>query len=201
MRHLYIIFATLFSLLFLSGCASSNLSYEKEQLQLQVNNAHLQLHGKKLKQKNENFSTLFLSQQLLHLDDGSIVMYEKAQTDLEYQFDPTTPRSLAIIFDAKSMRKIYENTLLFGYQIVLQDNRVLNIIVSQMYDQELKMVYGMSTQKFNTILKALDPDAPSAINTQCINLRYENHPILSRWTTYKVHIVPLVVPIPLFTRL
>ncbi len=194
--------ATLSSALILSGCANpSKLSYKNEQLQLQVNDAHLQLHGTQLKQQRENFSTLFLTQDLLRLDDGSIVMYENAQTDIQYQFDPTTTRSIGIIFDARSVNKVYENSLLFAYQVVLKDNRVLNMIVSQGYDQELIMVYGMSTSKLNSMLRELDPNAPSAYYKNSINLNNEKNPLMSRWTTYKIHIVPLIIPLRRMGRL
>lgn len=201
MKHVNIIIITFLSALLLNSCAPSSLSYSNEQLQIQVNDAYLQLNGTKLKQQRENFSTLFLTQNLLRLDDGSIVMYENAQTDLQYQFDPTTTRSIRIIFDAKSINKVYENALLFAYQVVLQDNRVLNIIVSQAYDQELKMVYGMSTPKLNSMLRKLDPKAPSAYYENSINLNNERNPLMSRWTTYKIHIIPLVVPLRRMGRL
>lgn len=202
MKRIHSMIITLSSALLLSACTNpSTLSYKNEQLQIQVNDANLQLHGTQLKQQRENFSTLFLTQDLLRLDDGSIVMYEYAKTDLQYQFDPTTTRSIGIIFDARSVTKVYENSLLFAYQIVLKDNRLLNIIVSQGYDQELIMVYGMSTAKLNSMLKALDPNAASAPYPHSITLNNEPNPLMSRWTSYKVHIVPLVVPLRRIGRL
>ena len=193
---------TITTLLLLTACGpTSTLSYKNEQLNIQVANERLQLHGTQLKQNRENFSTLFLTQDLIRLDDGSIVMYENAQTDMQYQFDPTTTRSIGIIFDAKSVNKVYENSLLFAYQVVLQDNRVLNMIVSQSYDQELKMVYGMSTSKLNSMLRKLDPDASLAYYKNSITLNNERNPLMSRWTTYKIHIVPLVIPLRRIGRL
>lgn len=196
-----IMIATFSYALLLSGCATQNLSYNNEQLNLQVKNNHLQIHGTQLKQEKENFSTLFLTQDLLRLDDGSLVMYEYAETDMQYQFDPTTTRSISIIFDARSVNKVYENSLLFAYQVILQDNRVLNLIVSQSYDQELIMLYGMSTSKLNGMLRDLDPNAPLAYYKNSIDLSKERNPLMSRWTTYKVHIVPLVIPVRRFGRL
>lgn len=196
-----IMIATFSSALLLSGCANPNLSYNNEQLNLQVKNSNIQIHGTQLKQEKENFSTLFLTQDLLRLDDGSLVMYEYAKTDIDYQFDPTTTRSIGIIFDARSVNKVYENSFLFVYQVVLQDNRVLNMIVSQAYDQELIMLYGMSTPKLNSMLRDLDPNAPLAYYKNSIDLSRERTPLMSRWTTYKVHITPLVVPIRRFGRL
>lgn len=179
----------------ISGCATSNISYKNEQISLQINNAHLQIHGIQVQQHRENFSTLFLTQNLLRLDDGSIVMYEEARTDMQYQFDLPTTRSIGIIFDAKRVVKVYYNTLIYAFQVVLKDNRILNVIATQGYDQKLQMVYGMSTEKLNSMLKSLDPDAQPISYKNVINLSNESTPFISRWTTWKVHFVPLVVPL------
>ena len=182
-------------ILLISGCATSNISYKNEQLTLQINDSHLQIQGTQLKQHRENFSTLFLTQKLLRLDDGNMVMYEEAQTDMQYQFDLPTTRSIGIIFDAKRVVKVYYNALIYAFQVVLKDNRVLNVLATQGYDQELKMVYGMSTEKLNNMLKNLDPDALPVDYKNVINLRNEPTPFMSQWTTWKVHFVPLVVPL------
>jgi len=194
-REITKLLVSLVLILLISGCATSNISYKNEQLSLQINDSHLQIHGTQLKQHKENFSTLFLTQKLLRLDDGSIVMYEEARTDMQYQFEPTTTRSIGIIFDAKRVVKVYYNTLIYAYQVVLQDNRVLNVLATQGYDQKLNMVYGMSTEKLNSMLKNLDPNAKPVHYNNVINLSHEPTPFMSRWTTWKVHFIPLVIPI------
>ena len=130
----------------------------------------MQLHGTLVKQQKENFSTLFLTQNLLRLDDDSIVMYEEARADMQYQFEPTTTRSIAVIFDAKQVIKVYYSSLLYAFQVELKDNRVLNVLATQGYDQELKMVYGMSTEKLNEMLKKLDPNAQPTYYKNVIDL-------------------------------
>jgi hypothetical protein len=128
-------------------------------------------------------------------------VYEDAKTDIQYEFEPPTTRSIGIIFDAKSVVKIYYKALLYAFQVVLKDNRVLNVLASQGYGQELKMVYGMSTERFDSMLKKLDPNAiPSAYYKNVIDLSNESDPFMSRWTTWKVHFVPLVIPIRRFGR-
>ncbi len=190
------------ALIFLiSGCATSNISYKNEQLTLQINDSHLQIHGTQLKQHRENFSILFLTQNLLRLDDGSIVVYEEGRTDMQYQFDLPTTRSIGVIFDAKQVVKVYYKALVYAFQVVLKDNRVLNVLATQGYDQELKMVYGMSTEKLNSILKNLDSDTQAVYYKNVINLSHEPTPFMSRWTTWKVHFVPLVIPLRRMGRL
>ena len=191
--------STFTTLLLLTGCGpTSNLTYKNDQLSIQRSDQNLKLHGKQLKQNRENFSTLFLTQSLLRLDDGSMVMYEDARTDLQYQFDPPTTRLISVVFDAKSVSRVYTNSFLYAYQLVLQDNRVLNVLVSQGYDQEMQMVYGMNTKKLDSMLRKLDDNAQAAYYKNVIELNRESNPLISRWTTSKVHLYPLVIPLRRF---
>ena len=191
--------STFITLLLLTACGpTSNLTYKNGQLTIRLSDQNLQLHGTQLKQNRENFSILFLRQSLLRLDDGSMVMYEDARTDLQYQFDPPTTRSISVIFDAKSMVRVYANGFLYAYQIILADNRILNLIASQSYDQEMQMVYGMSTRKLNSMLKKLDENAQPAHYQNVINLSQEPNPLMSRWTTTKINFYPLVIPLRRF---
>lgn len=191
----------LFSILLFTGCATSELSYENDNINLRIENNSLQVHGVTLEEKHDNFSTLFLTQKLLRLDDGSLVVYEEADTDMQYRFDPTTPRSIDIIFDAKKVIRVHYNTFVYAFQVILKDNRVLNVLVAQGYDQELQMVYGMSTDKLNSMLRKLGQDAKPAYYKNVINLSHEPTPFISKWDTQKVHIAPLVVPIRRIGRL
>lgn len=187
------------TLLLLTACGpTSNLAYKNGQLSIQLSDQNLQLHGKMVKQNRENFSILFLTQSLLRLDDGSMVMYEDARTDLQYQFDPPTTTSITVIFDAKSVIRVYANNFLYAYQIVLPNDRMLNLLVSQSYDQELQMVYGMSTRKLNSMLKKLDENAQPAHYQNVIELSQESNPLMSRWTTSKINFYPLVIPLRRF---
>jgi hypothetical protein len=193
-RMLKLLF-TAITILIITGCATSNLSYENEKLNLRINDTSLQMHGTRLEKKNENFSTLFLTQNLLRLDDGSLVVYEETVTDMQYRFDPTTPSSIKIIFDAERVIKLHYNTFIYAFQVILKDNRVLNVLVAQGYDQELQMVYGMSTRKLNDMLIKLGQNVQPVYYKNVINLSNEPSPYMSKWSIPKVHLVPLVVPI------
>jgi len=191
--------STFSTLLLLTGCGpNSKLTYKNEQLSIQRSDQNLQLHGKQLKQNRENFSTLFLTQSLLRLNDGSLVMYEEAKTDIQYQFDPPTTRLISVVFDAKSVYRVYANAFLYAYQLILHNDRVLNVLVSQGYDQKIQMVYGMSTKKLDSILRRLDDNAQPAYYKNVIELNRESNPIISHWTTRKVHLYPLVIPLRTF---
>ena len=187
------------TLLLLKSCGTpSILQYDKSYLNLKIEQKRIQVPSKQLKSNRENFHTLFLEQNLLQLNDGSLVMFEEAQTDMQYMFDPTTTRTISVIFDARKVVKVFEKNFIYAYQLILKDHRVLNIIVSQGYDQELQMVYGMSTKQFMKSLNRLDAGITTLPYPNAIELKNEPDPLLSRWTTWKVSFYPLVVPVPRF---
>jgi len=182
--------------LMISGCGgSSNLTYNNKQLTIQVEKEYFQLDATLLNERRDNFSSLFLSQRVLRFDEGNLVVYEDARTDLQYEFEPPIMHSIKIIFEAKSVIMVYGKGHLYAYQLILKDGRFLNIIAQQSDTQQLKFVYGLSTAQLNKILKQLDPNARGAYYTQVIRSQDERDAILSKWDVQKIHFVPLVVPL------
>jgi hypothetical protein len=188
------------ALFILSACSNSILNYDKSTLNLRVDNVLLQVHGTQLKTNRENFSILFLDQKLIRLDDGSMVVYEYGRTDMAYEFANTTRRTIDTVFDARQIVEVYSKALVYAYQIVLADGRILNAVVSQSYDQEISMVYGMSSEKLDKMLKKLNSLARPVPYRHAITLEHEPNPLLSKWTTWKINFVPLVQPLPRFMR-
>ena len=182
----------------ISGCGISNLNYNNKQLTVQVEKEYLQMDGTLLNERKNNFSSLFLSQKVLRLNKGNLVVYEDASTDLNYEFEPSITRSIKIIFEAKNVIMVYAKSHLYAYQLILKDGRILNVIAQQDDSQRLRFVYGMSTTQLNRMLKQLDPDAEGAYYKQVITLQDTRYAILSKWDTQKVHFVPLVVPLRRF---
>ena len=182
--------------LMISGCGiPSNLTYNNKQLTIQVEKEYLQLDGALINERRDNFSSLFLSQKVLRLNEGNLVVYENAKTDLEYEFEPPIMHSMKIIFEAKSVIMVYGKGHLYAYQLILKDGRLLNVIAQQGDTQQLKFIYGLSTAQLNKIIKQLDPNAVGAYYKQVIQLHNERDAILSKWDVQKVHFVPLVVPL------
>lgn len=195
------LFTILSLLLLLNACSTpATLQYDNTNLNLKVEQKRIQVPSTQIKVNKENFGILFLEQKLLRLDDGSLVMFEEAETDMQYQFDPPTTRSISVIFDAIKVVRVYEKDFIFAYQLVLKDQRVLNIIVSQGYDQELQMVYGMSSKQFIKTLNRLNANVNSLPYKNAIELKNEPNPLLSNWTTWKVNFYPLVIPLPRIGR-
>ncbi len=184
------------TLLAFTACSTSTLTYDKSTFNLRVDNKQLQIHGTEQKSNRENFSILFLEQKLIKLDDGSLVMYESGETDMSYEFANITTRTIDIVFDARKIITVYDKAFIYAYQIVLADGRVLNAVVSQSYDQEIAMVYGMSSDKLDKMLRKLEPTIQPVPYKNAIVLNNQPNPLMSNWTTWKVNFVPLVQPLP-----
>ena len=189
-----LIFISIF-ILILSGCGMSNLSYNNQLLTMQVDKSHLQLDGELLKVRKDGYGSLFITQKVLRLDEGNVVVYEDARTDIEYEFEPSITRTVNVVFDSQSTVITYAKNHLYAYQLILKDGRVLNVIAQQDHSQQLRMVYGMSSKQLDLMLKKLDPDAKRAYYRQVITSKDTNGTILSKWDVQKVHFVPLVVPL------
>ena len=185
---------TLFLIAFLTGCSTTDLSYKNNKLVLQVNDKHLQVDSRYINNRMNNFGTLFIDQQLLQLSEGNMVVYEKARTDDMNEFYYPTIDTIKIVFDARYVRVVYFNSSFYIMQVILADGRPLNVIVEQLEDQSLNMVYGMTNKQINNLLSQLDTQERIPVNQQVITLRHQQSAILSRWTTYKVNIMQLVGP-------
>jgi len=193
-RAVKFLFSVIF-LLILSACSTTDLSYKNNQLALQVDGKHLQVNGTLLGRYKDNFSNLYLSYEVLKLDAGNIIVYEKARTDSSYEFNFTTGRTIQIVFDAVNIRQIYFSSSFYILQLTLQDGRTLNTIVEQLEDQSLNLAYGMSNKQVNDLLKQLNVKAFGPLKQNVISINDPKRAILSRWTTKKVHFAPLIVPL------
>jgi hypothetical protein len=193
---MYKLFLASVLLVGLSSCATSNLSYKNQQLTLQNDKAFLQLDGKPLKVRKDGFGSLFLTQKVLRLAEGNVVVYEDAQTDSLYEFEPGTTRIVKVIFDAKRSIIAYAKNHLNAYQLILKNGKILNVIAQQDHSQRLKILYGMSSTQLDSMLKKLDPNAKRAYYRQTITMKDANEAIWSKWDVHKVHFYPLVTPLP-----
>ena len=188
------LFITILILAFLTGCSTTDLSYKNNQLILKVDGKQLQMDSRFINHRMKNFSTLFIDQQLLQLNEGNMVVYEKARTDDTYEFYFPTVDTIKIVFDARYVDIVYFSSSFYIMQVVLADGRPLNVIVEQLEDQSMNMVYGMTNKQINHLLKQLDSQARMPVDQRVVTLGRQQNAILSRWTTYKVNIMQLVGP-------
>lgn len=185
---------TIFMLVFLTGCSTTDLSYKNNQLVLKVDGKDLWVDSGFVNNRKNNFSTLFIDQQLLQLSEGNMVVYEKARTDDMNEFYFPTVDTIKIVFDARYVRVVYFSSSFYIMQVALADGRPLNVIVEQLEDQSLNMVYGMTNRQINSLLDQLNAQERVPVNQHVITLTRQQGAILSRWTTYKVNIMQLVGP-------
>ena len=199
MRRIKIALWSIGTLFFLSGCGGiSYIGYDRDTLMLQMDQNQLILHGRVVAQKRDNFSSLFLTQEVIQLENGTRLVYEKARTDMSYEFEPMITRTVKIVFEAVRIATVYNKNHLFVYQVLLTDGKVVNVIAQQDNTQELKLLYGMRSTEVSRMLKQLDPDAPKLYNRHSSGLPAGKEAILTKWDTQKVHFVPLVIPLARF---
>jgi len=182
---------------FLSGCGVSGIDHSQNRLSLQVEQNQVLLDADLLQKKRANFSTLFLSQKILRLKEGNIVVFEEARTDDLYEFSPPAMTSISVLFETSSIIRVYARNDLYAYQLALPNHQILNVIAQQDESQRLKFVYGMSNRQFNTMLKQLDPNAPIVPYKDVIRISSVKHAIISRWDIRKIQFYPLVIPLSL----
>ena len=182
------------AMLIIHGCTSSGIQYDSNTLAFQVEENQLMLDATLLAQKREYFRTLVINQKVLKLKEGNILVYEDAQTDISYEFDPATIHIIRSVFDARGVLRVYARSNMYAFQVTRFNGQVVNVLAQQDESQRLRFVYGMSTRQLNTMLKQLDSTAPLAPYSRVLTLHHPKQSILTRWTTMKVDFLPLVKP-------
>ncbi|MEA2111140.1 MAG: hypothetical protein U9P71_03720 [Campylobacterota bacterium] len=181
-------------LITLSGCSTANLSYNGEQLALQVDKQQFSVNGELLYTHKSDYTNLYLQQDTLRLDAGNIVTYEEATTDINFEFNLAVNRAMKAIFDAKDIKILYSKSFFFIFQVILKDNSVLNIAAQQHDDQRLSFVYGMSTSQTEQLLTHLDAQTDEKLIKDVIIFKNEKNTILSKWSVELVHFTPIITP-------
>jgi len=187
---------SIIALLFiLSGCGASNLSYHQQQLIIEVDETYLNFNGKQVKIFKDNYGSLSITQKVLRLPEGDLLVYEEALCDSEYEFEPGIAKSIKVIFDVKDVIIVYAKNGFYGYQLILNEGKILNLVAKQ-EAQVLKMMYGMTSTRFDMLLKALDPNSKKPYYQNVLLIKENKQPILSKWDAHNVHFYPLVVSLP-----
>jgi hypothetical protein len=192
-QKIHVIFSFVFTAL-LSGCSMANLSYADERLAINVEAMHLSVNGISLGHHTEHFQNMTLLQESLRLDEGNIVVYEEAQTDVTYEFNLATANSVEAIFDAQKVTTLYSGSEFYLFQVYLKDASVLNVAAEQHDDQRLALVYGLTTLQLKKIIDALGATARETPLQNARLLTEESNILLSKWTMQTIYFRPLIVP-------
>ena len=198
MSKLKVLLFSIVALFVLEGCNNADINYNGRLLTMQVGNTAITFNGRLLTQKNINFRTLFLSQKAIQTNEGNIIVYENAKTDINYEFQFTLMHVTQVVFDAARIRLLYTTPKLQIFQLQLTNGQILNVIAQQSESQQIKYMYGMSAKQLDRILKKLQADVRYTPYRNVLQLRNTFNAIQSRWTDWKVHFVPLVVPYQTF---
>jgi hypothetical protein len=178
----------------LGGCSMANLTYDGEQLVMQIDEKQLSVNGTPISSFQDNYNNLYLFRESLRLDDGTVVIYEDARTDIFYEYNFGTSRTIRAIFDAKKVKELYSKSFFYIFQVLLKDGRTLNVAAQLHDDQRLSFVYGMSNKHIKNLLKHLDAKAKKPITPEVITADNEKAVLLSKWSTQMVHFTPLITP-------
>lgn len=184
----------LFILFTMSGCGRSSLIYKESSLTLSIDEMVQHLKTEPYHSTYKNFQTLFVTQRILRLDEKYIV-FEETQTDPTYEYEPSTQKSIKVIFETINIIKVYGKNFLNFYQLTLKDGNVLNLVSQQSDDQQLTLLYGMDTLTFNRMIAHFDTHAPKAKIDDVIQISEASKAIYSKWDVRKIHFKPLVVPL------
>jgi|GEM_PF-2413866 len=193
MRRFIYISIFIFSL---SGCSTTSLGPDREGLLLQVDGRDMQIKGKSISKEFNNYGKLFLTQEILELQDHTIVVYEKALTDSNYELNFPTQTTLKIIFDTQDITPIYINRGLHIYQLGLHNGKILNLLVEQFEDQQISFVYGMSSRYIARIIKRLELSSSRALVSDSIvaKLPRDKGAIQTHWSMKMINFAPLITP-------
>ena len=178
----------------LTGCSSAHIHYNGQEITMQVDKTLVQIAGRLVGEKRQNFSSLYLSQKIIQTREGNLVVYENAQTDLSYEFQFTPRQITTIVFDAVKSREVYATSTMQIFQLLLQNGEILNLLVEQSETQQIKWMYGMSAKQLDRILTTLQATRNYTPYRKVVVLHTPQHAIKSRWSDWKVHFVPLVIP-------
>ena len=182
------------AIVFLNACSTSHVDFHNNKLAIQSGNSTSNYDGHLLTRHRENFATLFIDQKILQFPQGNLIVYEDARTDLQYEFGPSQQRIVSEVFNAIQVRPVSIASQLSAYQLAMPNGQWLNLLAQQSDSQELHLIYGMNNQQFKSMIKDVNTNDSLALQTQVMQLKDPKHAIQSRWTTWKVHFYPLVVP-------
>jgi len=195
MKNLIFILLNLF---IFAGCATSSLKLNKEkELVLKYNSSDLKLTNKVLESKLLNFKDLFVEVSKLKSDDGRVIFYEQAWTNLSFEFVYGGLYTLMYVFDNRqNYELLYERNNLKLVQLKLKDARYLNVMIQASDAQVLSYAYGFSNYEFTQIANSIKEDGQKIESLKYEALVFEEtSKALSNWNDEVVFFTPLIIPI------
>jgi len=175
----------------------STLSYDTSKVTLALNKKKLILNLPQMQREHAEFPMVSVEQNILKSSDGDFLVFEQGETDKLYQFNFSTPQSVQMLFDAKSIDTIVQANNLYFMQVRLKNETVLNVIARQSDDQSLSLFYGLNTTMFMRVINALKPadclDHHKVIDN-ILSTKKQDEALKTHWSTPLNALESLIVP-------
>ncbi len=176
----------------------SSLELSQDKITIALNKKSISISVRQTEEKNLSFQTLQVKQKILERTNGSLLAWEESTTDGEYQYNFPTPKSVQMILHAKKINILFQASSLYGAQVIIKNDEVLNIIFRQSDDQSLTLLYGLSDMEFLEIIKALkSSEVPleSSMVHDVLRLDNPKYAIKTEWSTRLHAIDGLITPV------
>lgn len=194
-------FSSLLLLLFIGGCGVTTITHKDNQLVITVDDKSIKQKSKTISKNSDNFGKLYLLKEILELNSNSIIVYEKIRLDNEYEFNFSTTTTIKHVFESRKVSQVYANKGLYLYQILLLGGQVLNLMVEEFDSQSMVLTYGMTTNKMRELFKDLEATPRRELIEKVVVLPRDKRAIKSKWSSKKIHFIPLITPLRLMPRL
>jgi len=187
--------------LFFLGCTPSSLTLtSKGDLNLEFDSKIYLLSDKVQKQELLNFKDLFINQYKID-DENGVLFYEKAYTDLMYEFKYMELSTVMFVFDdSQKYEKLFVNNNLTLAQIQLKNKKYVNVIIQASTTQEYSFIYGFSNEAFMKIAQNLKSEDSKLEKLKFLGVTFDkNSKPLTNWNDLLVFFEPLIIPNREFT--
>jgi archaellin len=149
-----------------------NIYYKKSSIKLENNRVILNVKDKSIfldysleESGNLTFSNVNILQKKLNLK-GNSTFLEVVTADALYELNENGEFIVKTIFEAKKINTIFSINGLRAMEVVLRNERVINLFMENNYRKELIFFYGLST---NSFIKSIEK-----LQTREATLLYQN---------------------------
>ncbi len=185
--------------LFFIGCTQSSLKLnKKEELLFNYNSAEFLLANKIEKHNLLNYKDMFVKQYDLVNEEGRVLFYEEAKTNMDFEFNYGGLYTVMHIFShAQKYEEVYRENNLRLVQLQLKDSTYVNVLIQSSDTQYITYAYGFSNHEFIKLAKQLNSDENREIKQltyQGLTLTVSQSPV-TNWNDKMVYFTPLITPL------
>jgi len=195
MKNIIILF--LISLLFI-GCSSASLGLDKQDnLNLKYDDKNHLLTKDIVREEFLDFKDLSIQQYRGIVKGESIIFYEKAWTDMSFEFNFNgLPTVMYIFDDSRKYEKVYVRNNLTLVQIQLKDKNYVNVIIQDNNTQTYAYAYGFSNEEFLKIAELIKLEDTEIVvpKYQAVTFDLNSKPQTS-WNPLLIYFTPLITPL------